>query len=244
MRVVITESWEWFGQAGGAAFIGSFTWGNNAPCFVFSSLLNYNEKNIGEAISHEAGHTFGLLHQASYNGTTLISQYNPGNGSGEIGWAPIMGVGYYQNLTLWHNGPTPSGYNSYQDDAAIITNVTGTAVDDHSNIISGASVLNSSLNGIINSTSDIDFFSISIFSGKTIAVVPFNVGSPNSGANVDIVANIYNNQGQLIASVNDPNTLQASIYLNAGQYYISVASTPNFYATVYGMRGRYNIGLF
>jgi hypothetical protein len=244
MRVIVTETWEWFGQAGGVSYIGSFTWGNNTPCFVFSSLLNYNEKNIGEAISHEAGHTLGLQHQASYNGTTIVSQYNSGYGSGEIGWAPIMGVGYYQNLTLWHNGPTPSGYNAYQDDATIITNVTGAALDDHSNSTTGATALNASLNGTVNSTSDLDFFSVNISSSKTLSVVPFNVGIPNAGANVDIVANIYNGQGQLIASVNDPNTLNATTSLSAGQYYISVASTPNAYASIYGMRGRYTISLF
>lgn len=244
MRIVVTETWEWFGQAGGTAFVGSFTWGNNTPGFVFSSLLGYHEKNIAEAISHEAGHTFGLLHQASYNGTTMVSPYNAGYGSGEIGWAPIMGVGYYQNLTLWHNGPTPSGYNAYQDDAAIITNVTGTALDDHSNTISGSSPLTSSLSGIINSATDADFFSVNISSAKTLAVDPFNVGSPNAGANVDIVAKIYNSQGQLIASLNNPNTLNIVTSLNAGQYYISVAAVPNAYTGTYGMRGRYNISLF
>src|SRR5262245_30079442 len=44
MRVIVTTSWEWYGQAGGVAFIGSFTWGDNTPCFVFSSLLGYNVK--------------------------------------------------------------------------------------------------------------------------------------------------------------------------------------------------------
>ena len=42
MRVVITESWEWFGVVGGTAFDNSFTWGNNTPCFIFSTLLGYN----------------------------------------------------------------------------------------------------------------------------------------------------------------------------------------------------------
>jgi len=35
MRVVITTSNEWYGSgAGGVAYINSFTWGNNSPCFV------------------------------------------------------------------------------------------------------------------------------------------------------------------------------------------------------------------
>lgn len=42
MRVILTTSWEWYGSAGGVAFVGSFNWGqydDEVPCFVFSSLL-------------------------------------------------------------------------------------------------------------------------------------------------------------------------------------------------------------
>ena len=39
-----------------------------------------------------------------------------GLGSGEIGWAPIMGVGYYKNFTLWNNGPNSFGCTNYQSD--------------------------------------------------------------------------------------------------------------------------------
>ncbi|MDP9230541.1 MAG: hypothetical protein M3O67_07705, partial [Bacteroidota bacterium] len=89
MRVVLTESWEWYGQAGGVAYTNSFTWGDNTPCFIFSSLLNYNTKFISEAASHEAGHTLGLRHQASYDASGVkLSDYNYGQGSGEMGWAP------------------------------------------------------------------------------------------------------------------------------------------------------------
>ena len=68
MRVVITTSHEWYSSsAGGVAYVNSFTWGDNTPCFVFSGLHNFNAKNIAEAASHEAGHTLGLRHQSSYN---------------------------------------------------------------------------------------------------------------------------------------------------------------------------------
>jgi hypothetical protein len=243
MRVIFTESWEWFGQAGGVAFINSIAWGDNTPCFVFTSLLNYNEKAIAEAASHEAGHTFGLHHQAAYNGTTMVSQYNPGLGSGETSWAPIMGVGYYRNVTTWHNGPTPYGYNSLQDDAAIINTVAGAITDDHSNTANNASALNSYLAGVINSSTDEDYFSVNLSSSKTLSVIPFNVGAGNNGANVDIILKIYNTQNQLLASVNDPASLQAITSLNAGQYYISVSATPNSNTGTYGMRGRYTISI-
>jgi len=50
MRVILTVSYEWYGMAGGVSFVGSFPWGDNTPCFVFTSLLNFNEKNIAEAV--------------------------------------------------------------------------------------------------------------------------------------------------------------------------------------------------
>ncbi len=105
MRVIFTISSSWYGSAGGVAYIGSFTWGDNTPAFVFTALLNYNTKFISEAGAHEAGHTLSLQHQASYDASCVrTSPYNYGTGEGEISWAPIMGVGYYKNATTWYDG--------------------------------------------------------------------------------------------------------------------------------------------
>lgn len=244
MRVVLTETWEWFGQSGGVAYVNSFTWGNNTPCFVFTSLLNYGTKYIAEAASHEAGHTIGLYHQSSYDATgAKTSEYNRGQGTGEIGWAPIMGVGYYENLTLWHNGPNSNGYNSYQDDIAIIKNAVGTKSDDYTNAPSGAANLSGSIDGMINNNTDIDFFSVDISSAKTISAVPFNIGANNSGANLDLVLKIYNSQGTLITTVDNATVLSETTRLDAGKYYISVNTTANQNTDKYGMLGRYNISL-
>lgn len=242
MRVLFTESWEWYGQVGGVAYTGSFTWGDNTPCFIFSSLLNYNTKNISEAASHEAGHTLGLRHQASYDANgVLVSSYNYGQGSGETSWAPIMGVGYSRNLTIWHNGPTPYGATSYQDDVAIITQLVGAKNDDFANTYSNATAISSSIEGTVNSNTDIDFFAIDIASSKNISLVPFNVGASNSGADVDLLLKIYDAQGQLISSVDDVNTLNISTTLNAGKYYLAITTTPNQYAPKYGMLGKYSV---
>jgi hypothetical protein len=243
MRVVLTESWEWFGQAGGTSFVGSFGQTNNTPCFVFTSLLNYNEKAIGEATSHELGHTMGLEHQATYSGTTLTSQYNYGTGSGETGWAPIMGCGYYQNLTTWTNGQTAQGSTVYQDNLSIIASKLGYVSDDYSNSTSGAAALASSLSGKINTSSDVDFFAVNTATTKTLSVTPFNVAAGNNGANIDVKLNIYSSNGQLIITVNDPSVLDATTVLNPGQYYISVSSNANSYTSTYGMLGKYTISL-
>lgn len=242
-RVILTETWEWFGQAGGTAFIGSFTWGDNTPCFVFSSLLGYNEKQIAEAASHEAGHTLGLRHQSVYSGSTLVNEYNYGLGTGEIGWAPIMGCAYNRNMSTWHNGPNNLGYNSYQDDAAIIRNLVGARTDDYSNTTSSAASLSSSLSGTINSNGDVDFFSLNLSSPATLTAAPFNVGTNNAGANLDLVVKIYNSNGQLINTVNDPLLLHAGLVLNGGQYFVSVSVAANQYATTYGQLSQYTIQL-
>jgi Metallo-peptidase family M12B Reprolysin-like len=243
MRVILTETWEWFGQAGGVAYRGSFTWGNNTPCFVFTSLLNYNEKHIGEAASHEAGHTFGLRHQATYSGSVLTSAYNYGTGTGEIAWAPIMGCGYYRNLSTWHNGPTEVSSTSSQDETAMISGLVGYRTDDFTNTSTGARALTSLWTGIINNSTDIDFFSVDITTPKNLSVKPVNIGPGNEAGNLDLVLNIYNTSGQLISTINDPLTLNAVTTLNPGQYYVSVTTVANAYAARYGMIGRYTIML-
>lgn len=145
IRVMITTSYEWYGVAGGVSFVGSFTWGDDTPCFVFSSLHGFNVKNIAEAASHEAGHTLGLYHQALYdNNCQLTAEYHPGDGFGETSWAPIMGIGYNRNLTTWYNGPTANACNAIQDDRAIITSAANgitLKTDDNGNT-TAADVLN------------------------------------------------------------------------------------------------------
>ena len=96
---------------------------------------------------------------------------------------------------------------------------------------------------MINSNTDVDFFTIDIASAKNISLVPFNVGAPNSGADVDLLLKVYNSQGQLIGTYDDANTLHISGTLNAGKYYLAVTTTPNQYASKYGMLGKYIVNV-
>ena len=90
-RVVITPTTKAAPGAGGVAYIGSFNWTGDTPCWVFIT----SGKSCAEAASHEAGHTLGLGHDGKdVNGTH--TEYYGGQGSGNTGWAPIMGVGYDQ----------------------------------------------------------------------------------------------------------------------------------------------------
>jgi hypothetical protein len=111
-RIVVTESWEWYGQAGGVAYINSFGWGDNTPAFVFSSLLSYDVHNIGEAAAHEAGHTLGCRHQVTCADGVMTSQYNWGFGD----WAPVMGASYNVTQGTLTIGPCSLGCAIEQND--------------------------------------------------------------------------------------------------------------------------------
>ena len=256
MRVVITTSNEWYGTgAGGVAYINSFTWGDNSPCFVFSALLGYSVKNVAEAASHEAGHTLGLRHQSSYNAAcTKLSDYNWGQGTGEIGWAPIMGAGYNQNLTLWNSGPNSLGCGVIQDDLSVITNATngfGYRTDDHTDVYTTATSapFNSSgqatISGVIEKTDDKDLFKITvpIFSRLQLNGIPYNVGTGNSGSDLDLQVEVLDGSHASIGIYNPGNLLSSVIdtFVNAGTYYLRIDGKGNIYAPEYGSLGSYSL---
>ena len=254
MRVLFTITSDWYGSAGGVAYVGSFKWGDNTPCFVFTALLNYNVKYISEAGSHEAGHTLGLRHQSSYDVNCVkTAEYNSGTGSGEIAWAPIMGVGYYRNFTVWHNGPNPYGCNNIQNDLNVITgayNGFGYRTDDHTEEIATASVISFSNNefiasGIVEKTDDKDMFKM-ILTGRgrlELNAIPYNVGTGNTGSDLDLQVQLMDASQQVLATYN-PGTLLSSIadtILNSGIYYLLIDGMSNQYAPEYGSLGSYSI---
>lgn len=251
IRVMLTTTSDWYGSAGGVAFVGSFTWGDDSPCFVFTALLNYNVKNISEATSHETGHTLGLYHQSAYDANCVkTSDYHYGLGAGEIGWAPIMGVGYYQNMTLWSNGPNSFGCNSYQNDLNIITSSNGISfrTDDHAASFAGATEIPFSsnqftVNGIIEQNADNDMikFTQPAFGRFQLNAIPYNVGTGNAGSNLDLQVTVYNSAQNEI-SVYNPGTLLSSVvdtFLNPGTYYLRIEGRGNIYAPNFASLGSY-----
>lgn len=253
MRVIITVSSAWYGPAGGVSFVGSFAWGDNTPCFVFSQLLNFQTKNVAEAISHEVGHTLGLYHQSSYDAScNKLSDYNAGQGSGEIGWAPIMGVGYYRNFTLWNNGPNSYGCSNYQSDLDIITtnNGFGYRADDVGNSFETAANVSFfenqfGLSGVIERNTDFDMFVFTLSSSGRFQLdaIPYHVGSDNAGSDLDLQVTLYNAAGTAL-NVYNPGALLSSVIdtnLNAGLYYLRVEGKGNQFAPAYAILGSYSL---
>jgi len=209
---------------GGFAYVGTFDYVGDyyKPAFVF----NTSEVGVAEAVSHEAGHNLGLYHDGIINGAS----YYTGHGSGATGWAPIMGVGYYKQLVQWSQGEYASANNA-QDDIQIIQNNGALLMaDDHGNDQANSTVLGNTTDGttvtlngagLIERRTDIDFFHFVSGNGNvslTINPVPF---SPN----LDILAELYDANGSLIATSNPVDSLSASINetaLPAGEYFVSI----------------------
>ena len=214
-RAVISPT-AWYGSGiGGVAFVGSFNsigiFGK--PAFVFSAALGNSEKNVAEATSHEVGHNLGLSH----DGTPSTAYY-----SGHGDWAPIMGVGYFRNVTQWSKGEYP-GANQLQDDLAVIQSFGASLIsDDHGNSTAAATILsgnNINVSGLITTRSDVDVFQFSTGGGN----VTLNLNPAPRGGNLNIQAKISNAQGNVIAT-SDPAGLSASFNqpLSAGVYYLTV----------------------
>ena len=254
IRIIITPTSSWYTGVGGISYTGSFTWGDDTPGFVFCDRLGYSAKLVGECCTHESGHTVGLSHQSSYSSTcTLVDTYNSGVGTGEIGWAPIMGNSYYKNLTRWNNGPTPNGCNADQDNLSIITTQNGFTYrtddysDDPNNNPALITVTNQlfSTSGIITTTTDKDVFKFVFATNGALHLdaIPFSVGANLDGADLDIKLTLLNSAQQTIGTYDSATLLNAVIdtSLNAGTYFVIVQGTGNINTTNYGSLGSYTI---
>jgi hypothetical protein len=225
--VIITPDNEWYGNYGGVAYVWSFTWTGDTPCWVFSDRLSDSSRYIGEACSHEVGHTVGLRHDGR---TSPSESYYRGHGSGETGWAPIMGVGYYELLVQWSKGEYAYA-NNKEDDTAIITtqNGFGYRMDDHGNAGASATVLNPdaggsvSANGVIETRTDVDVFSFATAGGLVSLAV--SGGSP--APNLDILIEMRDAGGALVASDNPEDRISAtlSVEVPTGGYTLHVSGT-------------------
>jgi hypothetical protein len=252
VRIIVTPTSAWYPGVGGISYIGSFTWGDDTPGFVFCDRLANDAKFVAECCTHESGHTVGLSHQSAYNSDCqMTEQYNQGTGVGETSWAPVMGNSYYKNMTGWNDGPTPYGCSSTQDNLTIITSLNGFGyrTDDFTEILDNSTYALSSNNfhadGIITTNTDKDAFRYvnmqnSIFH---LDVHPYGISGGNSGSNLDVEVKIYDASKNIIGTYNPLNTLGVLIdtALNAGTYYVVISGTGNSNISEYGSLGSYTL---
>ncbi|WP_300682960.1 hypothetical protein [Nocardioides sp.] len=143
---------------GGNAWLGSADRVSTpgTPAWVITGDLGLSAQDpasltglgIGNAISHEAGHTFGLVHQGLGS-----SEYYERQGL----WAPIMGASSFAPMTQWSDGRYAGGHHG-QDDMAILRSVLGptrTARRGPSTLSVGATTY-----GMVTGASQVDTYTL------------------------------------------------------------------------------------
>jgi autotransporter-associated beta strand protein len=208
--------------AGGVSYVGSFNWGEDRVNWSFSTT----GKSAGEVISHEVGHALNLSHDGR---TSPSEEYYGGHGSGATGWAPIMGVGYYQNLSQWSKGEYLNS-NQTQDDLSIIVNNNNEVdyrADDTGEVLATARYLEIASNntvaneGIIETTGDVDAFRFATAGG----LATLNVNTVSLNPNLDIQAELVNAATHAVVASNNPDAAINAVVaatLAAGEYLLRV----------------------
>ncbi len=208
-RVICTPTTTAAPGAGGAAYLNSWNWSGDTPCWSFHTI----GKPAAEVISHQAGHALSLLHDGRI---TPSEGHHGGQGSGVVGWAPIMGVGYHHPVTQWSQGDYANASN-VENDLALITgnnNDVDYRDDDTGITLADARYLQLSpdgsifAEGLIETTIDADAFRFSTTGGAvSLTADP----APGDWANLAIQATLHAAAGNLIAIDNPQDRLWASI---------------------------------
>ena len=276
-RILITSDHDASGNpmphynAGGVAYVG--VWGASyyqsyQPALVYYDNLASAPYYIAEASSHELGHNLGLSHDGTVAHDSVTAQgYYTGQGIGYVSWAPVMGVGYNNNVTQWSKGEYLYASNT-QDDLAILDSKLQYRTDDHANSIDLASPLlvdgNGNLassnpefdplnyrpdnKGVIETNTDIDLFYFDTGTGTVnLTINPAwdaFTRSSRRGSNLDVQATIFDTSGVEVASnpIDDTNAI-ISISLNEGRYYLEITGSGNTDSDYsdYGSLGQYYI---
>ena len=224
-RVLISPVASFFGEYGGIAYVGVYNRVDAGdyykPALVFPEKLGNNDKNIAEAASHEVGHNLGLSH----DGVTGGDAYYAGQGDGETGWAPIMGVGYDRNLSQWSRGEYANADNPEDDLAVIQSYGLGYRADDHGDSLAAATALPAgsalAVSGSITQAADTDVFGFTAAAGAA----RFSVRPAEHGPDLDLQIAVLTADGSILAISEPPDTLGADISLSlgtAGAYYLRV----------------------
>jgi len=249
--------------AGGVAFVDVF--GSPAYSYDFAGesyspawVLNYESpiapEYEAEAAAHEMGHNLALSHDG-----TKREAYYSGHENGSISWGPIMGTGYNRNVSQWSKGDYTSA-NNFEDDLAIISARLDYRSDDFADDRFTAGFLSLGPTGsvhqvgVVERNTDVDVFCFAALAGPLqIEVSPYRDQTGSTwGGNLDVVLELYDANGVLIATNNPVLETRAELSesIGGGVYYLHIRSTgvgdplnkpsPNGYVQ-YGSLGQYAI---
>ena len=238
VRVVVGGDGSWMGSAG-VAVMGGVGQSDGSPAFAFADQWwKTNPNFVTQCISHEVGHTLGLSHDGP--------GYYQGHGTGPTGWVPIMGSGD-KSLNQWSKGEYRTASNK-EDDLAIITtgNGFGYRPDDYGNtLVAATPVSGTVVKGFVERNTDVD-----VFQFASLGTIMATVSPAAYGANLDILAEILDASGAIVATSNPIGALNASfnITVSAGSYYLRVQGAGEGDPlgtgyTNYGSLGQYTVTL-
>ncbi|TDC47004.1 LPXTG cell wall anchor domain-containing protein [Jiangella ureilytica] len=126
MTAVVTDTTdiEPAADAGGRAWAGGFGNAFLSPAMIFAPVArDSNAPDVGNIVSHEVGHTFGLNH----DGIGDDEYYGDTQAEPDSLWGPIMGAPWSAPLSQWSPGDYAGATHSGEDDLAEIT-ATGTVL--------------------------------------------------------------------------------------------------------------------
>jgi hypothetical protein len=248
-RVVMTPTDFHDCGCGGEAFVDTFEGPTDTPAYV----LQTRPKFVAESISHEVGHTLGLLH----DGLTTGEEYYEGHGD----WGPIMGNSDYRRLTQWSKGEYADA-NNPQDDLQEIKEhgLSGSVADRGGTPLTATSLpIGSQVVGeLINSTGEVDAWKITPSKSQTVTVTVDNTFGKRVDTNLDARIRVLRADGtslaltfKVIATASPATTTGATLSLpvvSGTTYYIYVdgvgdgsPSTTGY--SNYGSIGRYNLSV-
>ena len=239
---------------GGVAAIGGFTTNVDNTSFMWSAdairanstFLNDDDRHyLGDGVAHEAGHTFGLVHQKQGNGTQFTAEYFEGDAT----TAPIMGSSGYQSEKYgrwWITNMTANQLSpqANQNDIVFLGQTIGYISDDHAGNTSGVPTQlvsdnagNFTGSGVISALTDVDTFRFTSpgqFGSVTIT-------NSAEGGMLKPLLELRTYPGNVLVSSTQSSTNRtftiSSNNLVTGQQYVAVAKNDDKWGSI----GKYTI---
>lgn len=198
-RGIIRNCW---GRCSGVALQGAFDLAvdhaAHQPVWVFPQALGPDvAKFVAEGVSHEVGHTFGLVHDLAPGSTAYETGHAP--------WAPIMGASHLQPITQWSDG-SYAGAGPVQDQiATIAAHGAPLRVDEGRELpVPGATAY-------ITSDDDVDTYDLRRCGGQ----LDVRASVAELGADLDLALELRDAQGHLVVRA-DPLAARTTSYAASG----------------------------